>query len=107
MNTVRLLLVMALGCFVAACTTTVPTAETVPSTLQGRLSRTEVVKIAEGAARQNGVQLQYYRVSRARFAPDQQRWWVLYARDPQRVPGDHFGISVDDRTKETSFFGGR
>ena len=76
-----------------------------------RLSVVEVLKMADGfAAEKRGkhetFDLKFYPDRSAKFKTERKSWYVHYTRVPNRWPGDHFSVYVDDTTGEMKFFGG-
>jgi hypothetical protein len=51
--------------------------------------------------------LKFYPNRSATFDAEGRKWSVRYVREPNRWPGDHFSIYVDDATGEITFIGGR
>jgi hypothetical protein len=77
-----------------------------------RLTEATVLELADAFAKRKREEhepfdLKFYPDRKARFEPKDDVWWILYNRKPNRYPGDHFGVRVDDNTEELSYFGGR
>ncbi len=77
-----------------------------------RLAEAKVLQLADAFAKQKREQhepfdLKFYPDRKAEFDSRDDVWWIHYNRKPNRYPGDHFGIRVDDTTEELQFFGGR
>jgi hypothetical protein len=76
-----------------------------------RLSAAEVLKMAdrfaaEKRAKHETFDLKFYPDRSAKFKTERKSWFVHYTRVPNRWPGDHFSIYVDDTTGEMKLFGG-
>lgn len=79
---------------------------------QQRLTTAEVLKLAdqfaaEKQAKYETFDLKFYPNRSATYNPKAKKWFVHYMREPNRWPGDHFSINVDDTTGELKFIGGR
>jgi hypothetical protein len=72
-----------------------------------RLSTAEAIRIARQAAERQGVDLGRYREPEAHydFTRKDRSWFVFFDGRVAR-PGNHFAVSVDDRTGEAQFHGG-
>jgi len=76
-----------------------------------RLSAAEVLRMAdrfaaEKRAKYETLDLKFYPDRSAKFKAERKSWYVHYTRVPNRWPGDHFSIYVDDTTGEMKFIGG-
>ena len=75
-----------------------------------RLKMEEVIQLADGEARSKGYSLsQFERIQAIYTAPDD-RWSVSYdqkSADAGSEPGNHFSISVEDKTKKASLIPGK
>ena len=79
--------------------------------IRTRLSETNVLAIADALAvekkrQYDGFDLKYYPERFPQIDIEGKKWDVLYWRVPNRWPGDHFTITVNDATGETKYFGG-
>ena len=77
-----------------------------------RLSATEVLRIADRFAAEKRTKyetldLKFYPDRSAKFKAERKNWYVHYMRVPNRWPGDHFSIYIDDATGELKYIGGR
>lgn len=77
-----------------------------------RLSEKEVLKMAdqfaaEKRAKYETFDLKFYPKRSATFNAERKNWFVSYVRKPNRWPGDHFAIYIDDTTGELKYIGGR
>jgi hypothetical protein len=57
-------------------------------------------------ARYEALDLRFYPDRAAKFNPERKSWFVHYTREPNRWPGDHFSVYVDDTTGELKFYRG-
>ncbi|MBN1846540.1 MAG: DUF4139 domain-containing protein [Sedimentisphaerales bacterium] len=78
---------------------------------QTRLSADEVLHLADAHARRvkqtdQGFDLNNYPDRRPVYNESQGAWWVHYQRRPNRWPGDHFAIEIDDETQAIRYHGG-
>ena len=76
-----------------------------------RLSAAEVLRMAdrlaaEKRAKYETLDLKFYPDRSAKFKAERKSWFVHYMRVPNRWPGDHFSIYVDDATGELKYIGG-
>jgi hypothetical protein len=76
-----------------------------------RLSAAEVLRMADRFAaekrdKHETFDLKFYPDRSAKFKTERKSWYVHYTRVPNRWPGDHFSIYVDDTTGEMKFIGG-
>jgi hypothetical protein len=73
-----------------------------------RLTTAEAIRIAEEAARKEGVKLDNYKAPEAHYEYTRidKTWFVFFDGKVTR-PGNHFSVNVDDLTKETRFIRGR
>lgn len=72
-----------------------------------RLSTPEAIRIAQQAAKRQGVDLRRYKKPEAHYEfTRKDRSWSVFFDGQVAMPGNHFSVSVDDRTGETRFFGG-
>lgn len=73
-----------------------------------RLSREEVIQIAEATARSEGFDIQRYSVTGCHyeFARKDRTWTVFFELKPLTPPGGHFAVSVDDQTKKATLMRG-
>jgi hypothetical protein len=74
-----------------------------------RLTREEVVDLADAAARSHGYDLAEYQSPEPQYDPLDETWSLLY--DEKRVDGTteierHFSVAVDDKTKRTALVAG-
>jgi len=47
-----------------------------------------------------------YPARKATLGDDGKTWWVNYMHVPNRTPGDHFSLRIDDATGAIKVFGG-
>jgi hypothetical protein len=85
------------------------TEQSLPSALH--LSMEEVLQLADRFAAEVRAQyekfdLKLYPNRTAKYDPKMKKWVVHYMRRPNRWPGDHFSILVDDSTRELKYIGG-
>lgn len=83
---------------------------TIPdATTEGaRLSTAEAIRIARQTAERQGVDLGRYNEPEAHYEfTRKDRSWVVFFEGRVAMPGNHFSVSVDDRTGEAQFHGGR
>jgi len=76
-----------------------------------RYSSEKVLKMAdrfaaEKRAKYETFNLKFYPDRSAKFKAERKGWYVNYMRVPNRWPGDHFSIYVDDATGELKYIGG-
>ena len=73
-----------------------------PTPSGARLGEAEVIRIAADAATKHGYRLADYDAPRAHyeFTRKDQSWTVFY-EGKVRLPGHHFLVWVDDRTRES------
>jgi hypothetical protein len=78
---------------------------------QSNLSETEVLRLSDVYAKnirnQYGFDLKFYPDRKPVFNESRKTWQVLYSRQPNRWPGDHFSIVLNDETKEMKYHGGK
>ena len=87
---------------------------TVPATIAdanprgARLSTAEAIRIARQTAERQGVDLGRYQepVAHYEFTRKDRSWFVFFD-GRVAMPGNHFSVSVDDRTGEAQFYGGK
>jgi len=73
-----------------------------------RLSTAEAIQIAKQAAEREGVRLRDYKEPEAHYEfTRKDRSWFVFFDGRVAMPGNHFSVSVDDRTSKAQFFGGR
>lgn len=77
-----------------------------------RLSEKEVLRMTDEFAGQKKTKyetfdLKFYPNRSATYNPKTKKWFVHYMRKPNRWPGDHFSVYVDDTTGELRYIGGR
>ena len=73
-----------------------------------RLSRGEVIAIAQQVAREAGIDLSTFEEPRASFEPAgrEPTWEVSFQMKQPARPGGHFDVYVGDRTKTARMMGG-
>jgi hypothetical protein len=73
--------------------------------LKPRLTKEEVIRIANGAARANGYNRADFERAEPQYNLTYKVWSVSYDRDdePEGTEGKHFTIIIDDTTKGTMF----
>jgi HEAT repeat protein len=81
------------------------------SEVVSRLSEKEVLRMADEFATKRRAKyetfdLNFYPKRSAKFNAERKSWFVPYIRTPNRWPGDHFSILVDDSTRELKYIGG-
>ena len=73
-----------------------------------RLGTVEVIRIARQAARRAGHRLSEYKRPEARYEYTRKdRSWFVFFDGRVPMPGNHFSVSIDDRTGETRVTGGK
>jgi predicted secreted protein len=72
-----------------------------------RLTKDEVIAIAKAKATEEGIDLSAYDLKSVEcvFEKKDRTWSVFFTRQPP-VPGGHFYVSVDDKTKKTKLMRG-
>ena len=62
----------------------------------------EVIKLANAAAEKKGYELTKYEAPEAHYeyVHKDDSWWVFY-QGKLRAPGNHFSVSIQDKTKKT------
>ena len=101
------LLLLVVGCSHTppATVTEAPASDIRP---QGALlGQAEVIRIAKQTAERQGVRLRDFKEPRVRYELSQNRTWFLLFDGKRPMPGNHFFVSVDDRTGEAVLIGGR
>jgi len=106
-----ILAAMALGGCVEPATAPTDSSSSTTPVVVPRLTGTEVLALADARAkadheRYEPFDLKFYPDRKAQFEPEQRAWWVLYWHTPNRHPGDHFAIRIDDATGAIEVFGG-
>ena len=101
--------VLAAGCGANGSLSEVRTEEPPASP---RLTEAQVLKLADDYAKSvrekhETFDLKDYPDRTAKFDGESGWWWVFYDHEPNRWPGDHFGLRVNDRTRRLEYFGGR
>jgi len=73
-----------------------------------RLSAADAIRIAKQTAEHQGVALRNYKEPEAHyeFTRKDHSWWIFFD-GRVAMPGNHFAVSVDDRTGGTHFIPGR
>ena len=87
-----------------------PTTTSSSSTDRPQLTAREVIDVADGVARANGIDLSKYQNPQAQYVAEDDAWSVSY--DQKSVggtpePGRNFIVSVGDKTKRTSIGPGK
>jgi len=75
-----------------------------------RLTKEEVVDLAEAAARSRGYDLSEYQRAEPQYDPADGAWSLLYGQKPAdgtTAIGKHFSVAVEDKTKRTVLVGGK
>lgn len=75
-----------------------------------RLTKEEVVDLADAAARSRGYDLAEYQRSEPQYDPADQTWSLLYSEKPvdgTAKNGTHFSVAVGDKTKGTALVAGK
>jgi len=75
------------------------------------MTEDEVLALDDAHARQavehyEPFDLKWYPERAATFDESTGKWWVHYWREPNRMPGDHFSIEVNDSTRTVQLWGG-
>jgi hypothetical protein len=79
-----------------------------PSRADARLTKEEVLVLADAAARSHGYDLDAYERPEPQYDPADQTWSLLYDQKPvAETVGKHFTVAVDDKTKRTALVAGR
>ena len=93
------------GCTQSSRTVQVTTPDTKPE--GARLSTAEAIRIARQTAERQGVDLQRYKEPEAHYEfTRKDRSWFVFFDGRVAMPGNHFSVSVDDRTGAAQFRGG-
>ncbi len=72
--------------------------------LSPRLTASEVIDLADSEARIHGYDLNEYQRPQTQYRPADETWSVFYGKQSgDGTAGKHFSVSVEDRTKKTSF----
>jgi hypothetical protein len=106
-----------MGYMLAGCSThsTVPdSGKTLISTEKDktytpRLTEEEVLRMADEHAagiKKKDFDLKYYPDRKAEYNEVEHSWLIFYTRQPNRWPGDHFAIIIQDETGEIRYHGG-
>ena len=79
--------------------------------IRARLSESNVIAIADALAIETkrqfeGFDLKQYPERFPQIDLEGKEWSIVYWRVPNRWPGDHFSITVNDATGEAKYFGG-
>ena len=72
-----------------------------------RLTPRDAIRISKDFAAARGIDLADYELTRVSYSTGRgsEEWWVLYdGIDP--IPGNHFGLKIDDATGDVELFGG-
>ena len=74
-----------------------------------RLTKEEVVSVADATARSRGYDPSEYQRSEPQYDPADDTWSLLYEQKAEGMVdvGKHFSVAVEDKTKETSIVPGR
>jgi hypothetical protein len=69
---------------------------------QPTLKEPEVIKLSNAAAEKKGYKLANYEAPKAHYeyVRKDDSWWVFY-QGKLRAPGNHFSVSIQDKTKKT------
>lgn len=69
---------------------------------QPTLKEPEVIKLSNAAAEKKGYKLANYEAAEAHYeyVRKDDSWWVFY-QGKFRAPGNHFSVSIQDKTKKT------
>ncbi len=81
-----------------------------PPFANARLTKEEVVDLADTAARSRGYDLAEYQRPEPQYDPADQAWSLLYDQKPvdgTAEIGKHFSVAVSDKTKRTVLVAGR
>jgi hypothetical protein len=70
------------------------------------LTETGVLVIARHLAEQKGEVLKDYQPPKVGFDSATAQWYLWFDHKPVRVPGDYFGIRINDRTGDAVFIPG-
>jgi hypothetical protein len=74
------------------------------ATLSPRLTASEVINLADAEARIHGYDLNEYQRPQTQYRPADETWSVFYGKQSDDgAVGKHFTVSVEDKTKKTSF----
>lgn len=72
-----------------------------------RLSANEVIELANAEARKQGYDLKTYQHPQADYAAADDTWSISYDQINADGVGNHFSVSVEDKTKKTAVVSGR
>jgi hypothetical protein len=73
-----------------------------------RMTQPEVVRVAGQAGEAVGYSLTHYKEPEAHFEfTDKDRTWSVFYEGRELLPGNHFLVVIDDRTKATKVIDGR
>lgn len=81
-----------------------------PPAANSRLTKEEVVDLADAVARSRGYDLAEYQRSDAQYDPADQTWSLLYEQKPvdgRAETRKHFSVAVRDKTKSTALVPGK
>ena len=72
--------------------------------LKTNLTKEEVLKLAEEAAKSGGYDINKYNMTGCyyEYTEKDKTWTVFYELKPPTPPGGHFMVSVDDQTKKAT-----
>ena len=94
--------------WIVGCGANYPSSKVDAKLVGAKLTTAEVVFIAEKAAEKEGARLSEFKKPVAHYEfTVKDRTWVVFFDGRIPMPGNHFTVYVDDRTKETRFIGGR
>ena len=72
-----------------------------------QLTTTEVIELAKQEAIRQGINLRRFNEPILNYDESRTNWSLLFWGKPQRYPGNHFSVYINDHTRKTSFIGGR
>jgi hypothetical protein len=79
-----------------------------PSRTTARLTKEEVIVLADASARSRGYDLNEYERPEPQYDAADQTWSLLYDQKPVgETAGKHFTVAVNDKTKNTALVAGR
>jgi hypothetical protein len=78
-----------------------------PAMQATQMSESQVMDAARKSATEAKKELAGYKASLPYYDPAKQTWYVYFEHVPNRYPGDHFSVFVDDRTGKARYFGGQ
>lgn len=95
----RIIVLLALFAFAAT--------QLAASSHASKLSRAQVLRLAERAAKREGYTISDYRAPTIQFESiHQDHTWTVFYMGRALYPGNHFWVVVDDRTQKTVIMGG-